>query len=339
MRPEPAFSAASLGLVLGPAIEAGVSPSALLLAAGLDDAALERPDARVPFSAVRLLWLEAERRSGLEAYGVRAAQLASHALFDVLAYLVRASPTIVDAFERISRYARLTSEPTRFDVWWADDALVVRHRVEGVVGEVPAPAAECMLALTVSICRQLLGNDTITPVEVKLRGPATKGAAALARFFRAPIAFDADQNEVVLPAEVAEASVATADPKLLTILEEHADRLLAQLPTDDTFRARVHRLVCDAFRDGAPTLGGAAQRLRVSRRTLQRRLQDDGTTFEAILDDVRRALALEHVATRATPLAEVAFLLGFGDVSAFHRAFRRWTGGSPGGFRAARRRA
>lgn len=108
------------------------------------------------------------------------------------------------------------------------------------------------------------------------------------------------------------------------------DRLARPLEASvDSLLARVRRFLAEMLGDGAPSLGAIAQRLHMSPRTLQRRLELDGTSFHVLAGDVRRERALAYLADPKLPLAEVAFLLGFSAPSAFHRAFRKWTGRTP----------
>ena len=89
-------------------------------------------------------------------------------------------------------------------------------------------------------------------------------------------------------------------------------------------------------REGAvPPLREVARALAMSDRNLQRALRDDGTSFQKVLDEVRRDLAISHLANPATSAGQVGFLLGFSEPSAFHRAFRRWTGKTPSAYRVA----
>jgi AraC-like DNA-binding protein len=98
---------------------------------------------------------------------------------------------------------------------------------------------------------------------------------------------------------------------------------------------RVERLIADRLPDGGATLRASAAALGMSERTLQRRLHAEGTTFEDLVDGVRRARALAYLDAQL-PIAEVAYLLGYAEPSVFHRAFKRWTGRSPEVWRSAR---
>ncbi len=126
------------------------------------------------------------------------------------------------------------------------------------------------------------------------------------------------------------------DPHMVHAAERHLRRLLGQLPPDDAFATRARRALLEELRRGEPTLDRLAARLRTSERTLQRRLSGEGTSLQALLDNLRRALSLRHLAESTESSAEIAFVLGVSEVSAFHRAFKCWTGSTPAAYRQAR---
>ncbi len=130
-----------------------------------------------------------------------------------------------------------------------------------------------------------------------------------------------------------------AEPRLLAMLDRQLDALLSGLPENRRFRDGVQRCMMDELPDREPVMAPIAARLHMSPRSLQRRLRSEGTSFAEVLSDLRRDLALRYLQDQRLAIAEVGFLLGFLDVSAFHRAFRRWTGSTPAGYqRSARAR-
>jgi AraC-like DNA-binding protein len=148
--------------------------------------------------------------------------------------------------------------------------------------------------------------------------------------------FGATENVLELPSAVLALAQRTADPLIGRLVERHARELARQLPVGAGAGASVRALLTRSLSTGASeasTLGAIANEMRMPARTLQRRLAADGTSFAALLDEVRRELALEHLAEPTTSVAEVAFALGFGDQTAFHRAFLRWMGRTPGEYR------
>jgi len=120
---------------------------------------------------------------------------------------------------------------------------------------------------------------------------------------------------------------------LQEVVESHARGVLAKFPDQHGLDARLSGAICDALRQGSLSLEYVSSRLGLPARTLQRRLKSEGTTFARKTDEVRRLLAERYLGDRRASVSEVAFLLGFSDVSAFHRAFVRWTGQTPKAFR------
>lgn len=109
--------------------------------------------------------------------------------------------------------------------------------------------------------------------------------------------------------------------------------MLQRLPKGEAATDAVRRCLAGELCNGQPTLEQIAPRLHMNPRTLHRRLDDEGTNCRRVLKDVRRELASRHLAERQLAISEIAFLLGFSEPSAFHRAFKRWTGHAPLAFR------
>jgi AraC-like DNA-binding protein len=124
-------------------------------------------------------------------------------------------------------------------------------------------------------------------------------------------------------------AVETADAKLHPIMREYADSLLLETSTAPSLTERVRRQLAQELDGGNPTAANVSRHLRMSVRTLNRKLEHEGTTFNSILEDMRKRLALSYLARADMTLSRIAFDLGFSHVSAFHRAFKRWTGKTP----------
>ena len=127
-----------------------------------------------------------------------------------------------------------------------------------------------------------------------------------------------------------------ADRRLYPVMERYLDRILQAMPREDGLIGAVRKCLGEALREGAPTLGQVAAQLGVSARTLQRQLHDRGVDFSGLVEDTRRRFAMQYLDDRANTLTDVAFLLGYSEVSAFNRAFKRWTGSTPSGYRRRR---
>jgi AraC-like DNA-binding protein len=138
---------------------------------------------------------------------------------------------------------------------------------------------------------------------------------------------------MVLEHDIADRQVPAADERLYPIITRYLEQVLREMPPEDTALASVRRAIVETMRDGEPTLEQVGRRLAVTPRTLQRRLRDCGVTFKAAVDDTRRRSAVSYLRDPKHTFTEIAYLLGYSEVSAFNRAFRRWTGSTPSRYR------
>jgi len=322
--------AASIGaMILAAARERGAEPNALAAHAEFDSSLGGDPDARIPLRVETLLWDEAARLTGDNAFGLHAAEGLRPGVFDVVDYAVRTAPTLRVSLERLARYNRLVHDAAVFNLVEDGDAVRVEHSLRGVNQSLHA--TEFTLASLVVVGGQIRGLP-ICPLQATFRHAAAGSMPEYLRVLGVEPSFLANDNTLTFSRELLERPLSTTDPLLSRVIERHAEALLARRPIPvETAAARVRRLLCETLgRDeAASTLSGLSQRLRMSERSLQRRLADEGQTFDALLDELRHELALRYLADKTLAIAEVAFLLGYSEPSAFHRAFKRWTGKTP----------
>jgi AraC-like DNA-binding protein len=134
--------------------------------------------------------------------------------------------------------------------------------------------------------------------------------------------------------DLVERQVPAADPRLYRILKQYLQRILDEMPREDELFGSVRRAIGELLRDGDPKIARVAKKIAMSPRTLERRLKERGVVFKKLMDDTRRRFALSYLRDRKNSLTDVAFLLGYSELSAFNRAFKRWTGTTPLDFRA-----
>ena len=139
--------------------------------------------------------------------------------------------------------------------------------------------------------------------------------------------------ELIFPAQHSELPLTQHDPVMREMMDAYAENLLQGLSHGDGLLGDVRGLMVEAMATGNVSLDIVADQLTITPRTLQRRLNDQGETFKNILDEVRKGLALSYIAQPFIDLAELAYLLGFADQTAFQRAFKKWTGTSPGKYK------
>ena len=190
-----------------------------------------------------------------------------------------------------------------------------------------------MTLATVAALTRLLTDADWSPLEIKFKHRAPRNTAEHERLFGSTISFGGAANQVVFDAKTLSLPVVKADPRLCALLDRHAEALLAKYPRQDTLIDRVRSIIRNELNGGDPSLERVAGELALSPRTMQRRLREQGSSHQELLDQLRRDLAISYLREPEMALCEVAYLLGFSESSAFHRAFKRWTGMTPGEFR------
>lgn len=248
-----------------------------------------------------------------------------------LGLALKTAPTARDALGRLVRYVLVLSDTLEYELldwpWGAVLALTGRPaRRRGA-----ALANECALAAVTSALRQILGVRLV-PREVTFRHDPPADDGPHRAFFGCAVTFGAPLDGVHLRAEQLTRRTLLGDEGLSAYLLAQLDDLRARAPERSTVAA-VRGAVADGLPDGRPSRARVAGRLGMSERTLQRRLAEDGASFQGVVADVRREAAEALLRSGGHSLAEVAFLAGFSDQSAFTRAFKRWTGTTPASFR------
>ena len=290
-------------------------------------------DARISAAQFCVAWAEGLRLTNDPQLALRIATAMPNGAFGIVEYVCRSSATIGQALREWVRYLNLL-----------DDAVTVALDVEGDrarlhvarESEAPAPAShELCWALVAKQLRELSTVPfRLTGIEFTHR--AAGDIAAYRAWFDAPVTFGAARTQLVLPAALLEAHLVSSDPRLLAILTRAADELGRTVTTDPTLTAQVKRVLRETLRSDDATIDHVARKLGLTGRSLQRRLKDEGTAFQTAREDVRRELAQRYL-DDGLSIAEISFLLGFSEPSAFFRAFKRWTGQTPVESRLARR--
>ncbi len=310
----------------------GHDPTPLLAAAQIDSALLKDPDARVPATAVREFWTRALETTGDENLGFHLAQHADIGSFDVLFYLLATSPTLGSAYARMSRSQRLIHDSNVVELTTAGAQAVLRHRRPTGL-PIARHSAEFVITTWVRAGR-IATNTQWCPIEIRFAHSSPVHAKEYSGYFKSPVRFSTGENAVVFPLSLLETPCAASDPVLLGVLDRYvADRLARTPSVRNSSVDRVRSAILDELRAGEPTATGVAKRVKVSVRTLNRILSDEGTTYRELIDQVRRELATQYLRDRRVSIGETAFLLGFSELSAFYRAFHRWTGHTPAEFR------
>lgn len=309
----------------------GVDTNELVARCGLDEGQLTDPDSRVPAHAAGRLWLEAVEATGDPGLGLHLAQSRPHGSLGVFDYAIVAASTLGEGWHRLARYFRLVHTNTAIDLEFGDDTATLRHRVLAPILP-PRPIAEMVLGSVTVLGRRATQVDW-RPLEVRFAHPRPANIQAHRSLFRCPVVFAAGEDALVVPRSVLDLDNVQADAELASLMRRYADDRLEELPASDDLRGEIRQLALQCLPAAELKAEKVARVLGMSARTLQRRLRDRGTTFQRVVDELRMEMAKAHLADSSLAISEIAYLLGFSEPSAFHRAFRRWTGQSVSAWR------
>lgn len=297
------------------------------------DACLESPN--VPSERFCELLDAVWHAAPVSALGIRLGLATHPGQFGVVGYLVSYCGTLGQALARYYRYQRLLQQGLDSRGELKDGVLYMRWTQ--AVAKTPL-ATEFSIAVFVSLCQALIGR-AITPVRAGLPFARPANADVYQALLGCPVEFDRPAIELAIPEYLLALPISGKDPYLLGLLEKQAQALLNQLPQLETSAAgasfqRVQDQIVESMKNGDVSAAAVASALNYSLRTFYRELRSAGYSYRGLLAHTRHTLARQYLADPALAQTDVALLLGYSEQSSFIRAFRSWTGMTPGEYRS-----
>lgn len=261
--------------------------------------------------------------------GLHAGERAPIGTFEVIDYAVRASETLEDALVRVCRYYALINNAGYLGLHKAAAQTDLVHRSDADRND-RRQAVEFLYASIVSRSRQLVKDWKLTAVRFAHDHPTDTREHE--RIFAAPVSFGQDDDAVAFRTADLRAPIENSQPALAAVMDHYVDNLFAHLKPD--YLGQVRYAIGEAIRGRDPSLAVTAHQLKISARTLQRKLAALNTSHSDLVDEVRKALSVRYVKTLSLSFGEVGFLLGYSEAASFYRAFRRWHNMTPSEYRA-----
>ena len=312
----------------------GADATALLRRFQLPEGMERLRDLEVPIAVVHELPLAAAELLGDPFLGLHVADWLPRGTYGLMEFLMRSARDVREAAVRLTRYHGLFNDVAVLALEERRHEMVLVHRIPGEPGCAGRHGNELVLAMMVRVLRESLERPAWSPSRAAFAHAAPPDPAPLVRWFGTErIDFALGHNELAVTLDDLALPLQSADSALQAVLDEQARQLVASRTEGDAFWTRLREHLRTALRDGSPRLEAAAEALGTSPRTLQRRLEEKATSFQDLVDDIRRDLACMYLEGGTLSPLEVAFLLGYSDRRAFLRAFKRWTGRTPGEFR------
>ncbi len=312
----------------------GADRATLLAAAGLGEDDFNDHDARIAFDRYIALTRAAADRTDDPGFALHFGEAIELGEISIVGLIGAASRSMVEALTQLNRYGRLVIEAylgpgQRFsNVVDADGIWMTDHR------EGPNAFPELTEA---TFARMICGVRRFAPQllvhAVEMTHPSPPHGAEVERVLGAPVRFSAARNAYRIDEHWLTLELNLHPRFVFGVFSKYADALLTDLEAADRVRGRIEALILPIIHTGEATVARIASEIGMSRQTLYRRLKEEGTNFESVLDALRHRLALDYLGSRKLSANQTAYLLGFSDPAAFSRAFKRWTGTSPGTLR------
>jgi AraC-like DNA-binding protein len=249
-------------------------------------------------------------------------------------FLLRSSPTFGDLLRRAERYLKVFYHYTQLAVTVSGDHVIVRcdHPEPSPFGRHEQEV--CFFMAQWLVWGRALVGENVAAEQVRMCWDGPVDAAPFEDFFRCAVRFGADDNALVFHRRICDMPLPEQSPELTELFEDYAAAMIRRVNAERSFVERVRDALTEGQLAGASNEQDVAEQMGVTRRTLRRRLAEDGLSFRKLRRDVLHLRAERMLRDGRLPVAEVSYLLGYAEPSAFHRAFRRWTGLSPGEWRA-----
>lgn len=302
----------------------GIAPDGVFLECGLDPLKLRDYRARYPVDNFHAAWRVADIQIQTPCWGLQAGEVWRPVDFHAFGYAFLASRTLRSALSRFRRYHAVVVQDESIAIEETDSALIVSHHFPDSKQDIAA-FQNARGSFLLSICREIYGQD-LHFQEIAFTHPCRP--CAYEKFFGCSVRYEAPVNSITFAREIVERYLPAQNLDLARMNDEILKEFVRVL-SDTSVTGRVRQAVLNELPSGKPSAAEVARTLAVSPRTLQRKLQQENTTFEDVIEGVRKELAQHYVKSGEYDLLEVAYLMGFSTLPAFSRAYKTWNGRSP----------
>jgi AraC-like DNA-binding protein len=308
----------------------GADPAEVCAAAGFDIALFEDPSSEVSYRAATHLFRVCTERTGCKHFGLLNGQLSSLDILGFVGLLVKYSPDVRTAMTTLVRHMHLQIRGAVV-IFKEDDKLAVfSYEIYALGAEATDQIADSALGSMFNVVAAICGPHW-KPIEVRFEHRRPSDLAPYHRFFQAPLRFQMESNSLVFAASWLDRPLAAIDSELSRLLQEKTDVLEAQYR--DEFPEIVRGILRSGVLSGRASADKVASLLSMHSRTMHRHLAESGTNFRALVDECRYEVARQMLEDTDQDVGQIAYMLDYADTSAFARAFRRWSGTTPSGWR------
>jgi AraC-like DNA-binding protein len=276
--------------------------------------------------------------SGDPCFGLNSARFVDSSSFSVLGYISMNCSTLREISAQVPIYEKIVGDMGVSSLDIMDGHLLQRWQCQFENEMVRRHAVENVLASWYTFMCKFLHFDAMSFDSIWFEHAAPEDPAMLENYtkiFGCKVLFDQVASGLFAREEVFDLPIPQADEKLLRTLLDHATQILANIDLNQSITDQVKNLLRLMLKDQFPSSTLIAEKLKMSSRTLQRKLNDEGTSYKDVLNDLRLELALHYLKNTGLSLEDIACKLGYAEARSFHRSFKQWTGRTAGSYRTS----
>lgn len=314
------------------AVRCGADLEALCQQLHLSVDALDKPETILSFEKGREVWEKALLLTQDEYLGLHIGEMTTASIVGLVGHLMQSSPNLLTAFANLERFNKAVTEMFSYRLQIIDKQCIIRYQpIEIWQEHYPQTARQAVLqamAGSINVCKLLI-NRPITPLSACFVEARPTDTSEYKRVFGNVVNFGQKESSLTFKLADFKLPIIGYNKELMLLFEQHLQQNLQKLTYQETFASKVKKIILQNFDTQLLLLDEVADKLNITNRSLQRKLQEENTHFQAIIDEVRENFALALIKHKTLTINEIAYRLGYTEPSTFRRAFKRWTGTNP----------
>ncbi|MCW9010606.1 AraC family transcriptional regulator [Marinobacter sp.] len=313
----------------------GIAVDPLFEKAGLKPEILNSDEGRIGGEQLQAFIHLLAEHTGNPVLGLETGDYVQPGSYSVLGYITMSCATLGEAVTRIAPYEKLVGDMGTTRLKMKGDSATLIWTCNFTDSVVWPQVVDNVFASWINYARWLADSTDATPLEVRLRrpSPGPEHEKAYALRWQCPVQFDAEEDSVTFAQTLLATRLRQPDPLLRKTLEAHALSQLALLDTDTDLTSKVKQSIQKQLAEGITRQDMVAEDLGMTSRTLQRKLSQEGVSYQKLLDEVRQQMAEDYLQNTDMSIPDIALRLGYSETTSFHRKFKAATGKTPGDFR------
>ncbi len=310
----------------------GVDKTDILNSASIDPCFLNSPDNKLTSEEVNRIFVEAAKLTKNENVGLHQGEQLSKGFSNILGYVLMNCRDLGDAAKKYTKYEGIVDETSISEIQIAANAVVLSTRNVDKALQGNRILSDFRVS-GMLLYIQMLTGKMITLKEVYFDHCKPQDISEYQRIFNCPVFFGKSINALVFNKELLLLPITEPNKELLSLFERIAGDTLERMEKSETYTKKVLNIIVKEISGEIPSIDIVANQLAVSIRSLQEYLKKEGTSYIKLVNEVRKDIAINYLKEKNASIAEIAYILGFSETSAFNRAFKKWTSLTPCEFR------